>query len=179
MIPHHCAYFCCCTCFGIKNINVTTRFYQILRLFRKILSIIRIVAVAIIHFISGLTHALLVVTFTITPRTGTSIPIQNRKNLSFPVTAKLFTLSAIESEQPNAYRRIWNHSDAYAAAQYPSAQLICATTFSVSNRILERPTKLSKNNPHSLRFLEDIGGLSWLCRADEILGSVADEAEAL
>ena len=32
--------------------------------------------------------------------------------------------------------------------------------FSVPNRILERPTKLSKNNPHNLRFLEDIGGLS-------------------
>ena len=142
------------------------------------LELIRIMAVAIIHFILGLTHALLVVTFTITLRTWTSIPIQNRKNLSFQI-AKLFTLSAIESEQPKAYRSIWNHSDAYAAAQYPSAQLICATTFSVPNRILERPTKLSKNNPHSLRFLEDIGGLSWLCRADEILGSVVDEAEAL
>ena len=104
----------------------------------------RIMAVAIIHFISGLTHALLVVTFTIMLRTWTSIPIQNRKNLSFPVSAKLFTLSAIESEQPNAYRRIWNHSDAYAAAQYPSAQLICATTFSVPNRILERRTKIIK-----------------------------------
>ena len=86
--------------------------------------------------------------FYITLRTWTSIPIQNRKNLSFPVTAKLFTLSAIESEQPNAYRRIWNHSDAYATAQYPSAQLICATTFSVPNRILERPTKLSKTHPN-------------------------------
>ena len=39
MIPRHCAYFCCCTCFGIKNINVTTRFDQIHQLFHKILSI--------------------------------------------------------------------------------------------------------------------------------------------
>ena len=105
-------------------------------------------AVAIIHFILGLTHALLVVTLTITLRTLTSIPIQNRKNLSFLVTAKLFTLSAIESEQPNTYRRIWNHSDAYATAQYPSVQLICATTFSVPNWVLERPTKLSKTHPN-------------------------------
>ena len=35
----HCAYFCCCTCFGIKNINVTTRFDQFHQLFHKILSI--------------------------------------------------------------------------------------------------------------------------------------------
>ena len=39
MIPRHCAYFCCCTCFGIKNINVTTRFDQIHQLLHKILSI--------------------------------------------------------------------------------------------------------------------------------------------
>ena len=39
MTPHHCAYFCCCTCFGIKNINVTTRFDQIHQLFHNILSI--------------------------------------------------------------------------------------------------------------------------------------------
>ena len=39
MIPRHCAYFCCCTSFGIKNINVTTRFDQIHQLFHKILSI--------------------------------------------------------------------------------------------------------------------------------------------
>ena len=39
MIPRHCAYFCCCTCFGIKNINITTRFDQIHQLFHKILSI--------------------------------------------------------------------------------------------------------------------------------------------
>ena len=39
MIPHHCAYFCCCACFGIKNINVSTRFDQIHQLFHKILSI--------------------------------------------------------------------------------------------------------------------------------------------
>ena len=39
MIPRHCAYFCCCTCFGIKNINVTTRFDQIHQLFHKILSL--------------------------------------------------------------------------------------------------------------------------------------------
>ena len=32
-------YFCCCTCFGIKNINVTTRFDQIHQIFHKILSI--------------------------------------------------------------------------------------------------------------------------------------------
>ena len=63
-------------------------------------------AVAIIHFILGLTHALLVVTFTITLRTLTSIPIQNRKNLSFLVTAKLFTLSAIESR---AAKRLQTH----------------------------------------------------------------------
>ena len=68
--------------------------------------IIRIMAVAIIHFILGLTHALLVVTFMITLRTLTSIPIQNRKNLSFPVTAKLFTLSAIESR---AAKRLQTH----------------------------------------------------------------------
>ena len=68
--------------------------------------IIWIMAVAIIHFILGLTHALLVVTFTITLRTLTSIPIQNRKNLSFPVTAKLFTLSAIESR---AAKRLQTH----------------------------------------------------------------------
>ena len=68
--------------------------------------IIRIMAVAIIHFILGLTHALLVVTFTITLRTLTSIPIQNRKNLSFPVTAKLLTLSAIESR---AAKRLQTH----------------------------------------------------------------------
>ena len=35
----HCAYFCCCTCFGIKIINETTRFDQIHQLFHKILSI--------------------------------------------------------------------------------------------------------------------------------------------
>ena len=114
-------------------------------------------AVAIIHFILGLTHALLVVTFTITLRTLTSIPIQNRKNLSFPVTAKLFTLSAIESRAAKkAYIRIWNHSDAYATAQYSSAQLICATTFSVPNRILERPTKLSKTHPLAVLVLHQI-----------------------
>ena len=39
MIPRHCAYLCCCTCFGIKNINVTTRFDQIHQLFHKIMSI--------------------------------------------------------------------------------------------------------------------------------------------
>ena len=39
MIPRHCAYFCCCTCLGIKNTNVTTRFDQINQLFHKILSI--------------------------------------------------------------------------------------------------------------------------------------------
>ena len=39
MIPRHCAYFCCCTCFGIKISNVTTRFDQIHQLFHKILSI--------------------------------------------------------------------------------------------------------------------------------------------
>ena len=37
MITWHCAYFCCCTCFGIKNINVTTRFDQIHQLFHKII----------------------------------------------------------------------------------------------------------------------------------------------
>ena len=41
--------------------------------------IIRIMAVAIIHFILGLTHALLVVAFTITLRTLTSI-IQSSSN---------------------------------------------------------------------------------------------------
>ena len=35
-----CAYFCCCTCFGIKNINVTTRFDQLHQLFHKKLNII-------------------------------------------------------------------------------------------------------------------------------------------
>ena len=35
----HCAYFCCLTCFGIKNINVSTRFDQSHQLFHKILSI--------------------------------------------------------------------------------------------------------------------------------------------
>ena len=103
------------------------------------------------------------------------IPIQNRKNLSFPVTAKLFTLSAIESR---AAKRLQMHLESLRRL-CNCAVPICATTFSVPNRILERPTKLSKNNPHSLRFLEDIGGLSWLCRADEILGSIVDEAEAL
>ena len=39
MIPHHRAYFCCCTCFGIKIPNVTTRFDQIHQLFHKLLSI--------------------------------------------------------------------------------------------------------------------------------------------
>ena len=39
MIPHYCAYFCCCTCFGVKISNVTTRFDQIHQLFNKILSI--------------------------------------------------------------------------------------------------------------------------------------------
>ena len=39
MIPRHCTYFCCCTCFGIKNINVSTRFDQIHQLFHTILSI--------------------------------------------------------------------------------------------------------------------------------------------
>ena len=39
MIHRHCSYFCCCTCFGIKNINVTTKFDQIHQLFHKILSI--------------------------------------------------------------------------------------------------------------------------------------------
>ena len=41
MIPCHCAYFCCCTCFGIKNINVhvSTRFDQIHQFFHKLLSI--------------------------------------------------------------------------------------------------------------------------------------------
>ena len=34
-----CAYFCCCTCFGIKNINVSTSFDQIHQSFHKILSI--------------------------------------------------------------------------------------------------------------------------------------------
>ena len=38
MIPRHCAYFCCCACFGIKNINVSTRFDQIHQLFHKLLS---------------------------------------------------------------------------------------------------------------------------------------------
>ena len=39
MITRHCAYFCCCICFGIKNINVTTGCDQIHQLFHKILSI--------------------------------------------------------------------------------------------------------------------------------------------
>ena len=39
VILRHCAYFCCCPCFGIKNINVSTRFDQIHQLFHKILSI--------------------------------------------------------------------------------------------------------------------------------------------
>ena len=41
MIPRHCAYFCCCACFGIKNINVhvAIRFDQIHQLFHKLLSI--------------------------------------------------------------------------------------------------------------------------------------------
>ena len=34
-----CTYFCCCACFGIKNINVSTRFDQIHQLFHKILNI--------------------------------------------------------------------------------------------------------------------------------------------
>ena len=38
MIPCHCDHFCCCASFGIKNINVTTRFDQIHPLFHKILS---------------------------------------------------------------------------------------------------------------------------------------------
>ena len=32
-------FFCCCTCFGIKNINVSTRFDQIHQLFHKVLRI--------------------------------------------------------------------------------------------------------------------------------------------
>ena len=39
MIPHDCAYFCCCKCFGRKISNVTIRFDQIHQLFHKILSI--------------------------------------------------------------------------------------------------------------------------------------------
>ena len=36
----HCAYFCCCTCFGIKKkYNVSSRFSQIHQFFHKILSI--------------------------------------------------------------------------------------------------------------------------------------------
>ena len=36
MISRHYAYFCYCACFGIKNINVSTRFDQIHQLFHKI-----------------------------------------------------------------------------------------------------------------------------------------------
>ena len=37
--PRHCTYLCCCACFGINNINISTRFDQIHQLFHKILSI--------------------------------------------------------------------------------------------------------------------------------------------
>ena len=39
MIPHHCAFFRYCACFGIKNTNVSTRFDQSHQLFHKILSL--------------------------------------------------------------------------------------------------------------------------------------------
>ena len=38
-IDRQCAYFCCCACFGIKNINVSSRFDEIHQLFHKISSI--------------------------------------------------------------------------------------------------------------------------------------------
>ena len=39
MIPSHCAYVCCCACFGITNINVTTRFDQMHQIVHKMWSI--------------------------------------------------------------------------------------------------------------------------------------------